>query len=484
MDFGLLSQRVVQMENILSRLIRRIDNPRDYEDLLVELEPIVAVKGEPGMGKRSRTAGDNSGRRPKMESQANGGMADDDLLRDRQDDQDDESDEDDESPSIAGEGSRRFSIASSAIPVNTRNLAVPSLGNVQPQLTQSSIARPIQPLATPQSANVPLHSMYPDSSLLTHRSSTGIGDIISPTQSQRPLGRPSFSSSISYSGNAGPFGYGMQQQPPMNQLAHANGRVVTPSERDGFALDQFANLAATGSAETSGLSLAALVNANNSVSGIGIGIEPPSRAPSETEHAAALTLEDMALGRGQNVERVGYMRNEGISENTGGDREGEGSVSSKVFNMANDPSKSALGIDMAQTKGKGSNDRTLANEHPGLNNLPSPLQAQYIINFYLHNINYLARCIHVPTFQQQCRAFWARAPSSPHTLEEMSFVALYTACLTVGLHLMGEVGRRDLGLTDEVAAKLTDMWWDICFVALEKADWMQVHSITSLQAVM
>ncbi|KAJ9091872.1 hypothetical protein QFC21_007070 [Naganishia friedmannii] len=470
------------MENILSRLIRRIDNPQDYEDLLVELEPIVAVKGEPGMGKRTRGDGDNSGRRPKMESQEQGGMGDEDLMRDRQDDQEDEYDEDDDSPSITGDGGRRFSITSSAMPVNTRNLAVPSHPNLQPQLSQSSSTKPPQPLATPQSANVPLHSMYPDSSLLTHRTSTGIGDIISPTHSQRPLGRPSVSSSMSYSGNTGPFGYGMQQQPPMNQLAHAIGRVVTPSERDGFGMDQFANIAASGSGETSGLSLSALVNANN-LSGIGIGIEAPSRAPSETEHAAALTLEDMALGRGQNVERAGYMRNGNIGEVSGGDREGEGSVSSKVFNMANDPAKSVLGIDMAQMKGKGPNDRTLANDHPGLNNLPSPLQAQYIINFYLHNINYLARCIHVPTFQQQCRAFWTRAPSSPYTLEEMSFVSLYTASLTVGLHLMGEVGRRDLGLTDDVAAKLTDMWWEICLVALEKADWMQVHSITSLQAV-
>ncbi|KAJ9115973.1 hypothetical protein QFC22_005116 [Naganishia vaughanmartiniae] len=480
----LRTDRVAQMENIISRLIRRIDNPQDYEDLLVELEPIVAVKGEPGMGKRSRGDGDNSGRRPKMEANAQGPMADDDSMRDRQDDQDDEYDEDDESPSITGDGGRRFSIASSAMPVNTRNLAVPSHGNMQPQLSQSSTTKPPQPLATPQSANVPLHSMYPDSSLLTHRTSTGIGDIISPTRSQRALATPSFSTSISFSGNAGPFGYGMQPQPPMNQLAHANGRVVTPSERDAFGMDQFANMTATGSAETSGLSLSALVNANTLMSGIGMGIEAPSRAPSETEHAAALTLEDMALGRGQNVERVGYTRNESMGDGSGGDREGDASVSSKLFNMANDPTKSALGIDMAQTRGKGSNDRTLANNHPGLNNLPSPLQAQYIINFYLQNINYLARCIHVPTFQQQCRAFWTRASAAPYTLEEMSFVALYTACLTVGLHLMGEVGRRDLGLTDEVAAQLTDMWWETCFVALEKADWMQVHSITSLQAVM
>ncbi|KAJ9093243.1 hypothetical protein QFC19_008449 [Naganishia cerealis] len=489
-DFGLLSQRVVQLENILSRLIRRVDNPQEYEDLLVELEPIVAVKGEAGLGNSKRARGDgadNSGSRTKMEPGAQGSMGDDDILRERQDDQDDDYDEDDESFSITGDGSRRFSIASSAIPPNPRT-TVPPYAPAQPQLSQSTIAKPPPPLMTPHSANVPLHSMYPDSSLLSHRTSTGIGDMISPTHSQRPLGKPSFSSSISHSGNAtSPFGGGIQQQPPMNQLAHANGRVVTPSERDGFALDQLAHMASTGRPETSGLpSLADLMNANNdSVPGIEIGIEPPSRAPSETEHAAALTLEDMALGRGQNIERVGYTGNGSMGEGLPGDHEGEGSVTRKIRQMSNDSTKAVTGLgkDMAQAKGKGSNDRAFASDHPGLNNLPSPLQAQYIINFYLRNVDYLIRCIHVPTFQQQCRAFWTRPPSSSYTLEEMSFVALYAACLTVGLHLMGEVGRRDLGLSDELAAKLTDIWWDICFVALEKADWMQVHSITSLQAV-
>lgn len=420
MDFGLLSQRVVQLENILSRLIRRVDNPREYDDLLVELEPIIAVKGHQAYKSDGKGKGKKEG--------------------DAEDMEDEDYDEDDQTPSI-GEGSRRFSITSNIPPA--RNVPI------QPYPPQS---QPQRPTPTPLTANVPLHSMYPESSLLTHRTSTGIGDIVSPTHPHQPLGRSRSSGSISYNP-------GYPNQPRMNQLAHANGRVVTPSERDGYSLSH-ANLS--------------LVQAHDTATGIGIGVEAPSRAPSETEHAAALTLEDMALGRGQNIERSGGGRKADGEEvlGTGAAARDEG--------MGGHVGDLGMGLDM---KGKSTPDR-IATEHPGLRNLPSPLQAQYIINFYLRNVDYLIRCIHVPTFQQQCRAFWVRQPMAPYTLEEMAFVALYAACLTVGLHLMGEPGRRDLGLSDDLAGKLTGSWWDVCFVALEKADWMQVHSITSLQAVM
>jgi hypothetical protein len=242
-DFGLLSQRVVQLENILSRLIRRVDDPREYDDLLVELEPIIAVKSEQPYGKADKGKGKKDG--------------------DPEDVEDEEYDEDEQTPSV-GEGSRRFSVTSS---MPARNVPI----------------QPYPPQRTNPTSNVPLHSMYPDSSLLTHRTSTGIGDIVSPTHPHQSLGRSRSSGSISYS-------VGYPPQPRLNQLAHANGRVVTPSERDGYSLSQ-ANLS--------------LVQANDTAAGIGIGVEAPSRAPSETEHAAALTLEDMALGRGQNIERAG-----------------------------------------------------------------------------------------------------------------------------------------------------------------------------------
>lgn len=441
-DFGLLSQRVVQLENILSRLVRRIDDPREYEDLLVELEPIVAVKGS-----------EDGKRRGKVKTE---GPASEEGLKELPEDGEDDYDEDEMTPSV-GEGSRRLSI--SAAPQG-RSTYHPPIQAMPPAQTQGTT------LATPGTGNVPLHSMYPESSLLTHRTSTGIGDIVSPTNPRHAvLGRDRSSTTGSFTGAPGPYGY---QQPRMNQLAHANGRVVTPSERDRHHSLSHANLSAAALANEPTTSTM-LTNA----SGIGIGIEPPSRAPSETEHAAALTLEDMALGRGQNIERAAFGRGEveDVDAAFGGIGGGQGSSQGAGLKMV-DPAK-----------GTRTPDR-VAGDHPGMKNLPSPLQAQYIIDFYLRNIDYLIRCIHVPTFRNQCRALWTRAAGTPYTLEEMSFVALYAACLTVGLHLMGEPGRRDLGLTDDVAARLTGAWWDVCLGALEKADWMQVHSITSLQAVM
>ncbi|KAJ9093096.1 hypothetical protein QFC20_007204 [Naganishia adeliensis] len=443
-DFGLLSQRVVQLENILSRLVRRVDNPQEYEDLLVELEPIVAVKGEEKRG------------RGKVKAE---GQAGEEGLKELPEDGEDEYDEDEMTPSV-GEGSRRLS--SSVVPQG-RPTYLPPVQALPVPPTQTQMPT----LSTPITGNMPLHAMYPDSSLLTHRTSTGIGDIVSPTHPRHAvLGRERSSTTGSFSGAAGPYGY---QQPRLNQLAHANGRVVTPSELDQWSSSGNLSISALQQHTTAGDAAQTIGGG----AGIGIGVEPPSRAPSETEHAAALTLEDMALGRGQNIERAAFGRGEveDVDAAFGGIGGGQ------AFGQAG-------GLKMVDpAKGTRTPDR-VAGDHPGLKNLPSPLQAQYIIDFYLRNIDYLIRCIHVPTFRNQCRALWTRAAGSPYTLEEMSFVALYAACLTVGLHLMSEPGRRDLGLTDEVAARLTGAWWDVCLGALEKADWMQVHSITGLQAVM
>jgi hypothetical protein len=63
-------------------------------------------------------------------------------------------------------------------------------------------------------------------------------------------------------------------------------------------------------------------------------------------------------------------------------------------------------------------------------------------------------------------------------------IALYAACLSVGLHFLEEDCYPDLGIDERKGAEMAEQCWEICHQSLEAADWMQVHNIKSCQAVM
>jgi hypothetical protein len=70
------------------------------------------------------------------------------------------------------------------------------------------------------------------------------------------------------------------------------------------------------------------------------------------------------------------------------------------------------------------------------------------------------------------------------TAKQFAFLPLYCACLALGLHLMETSDVKDLGYDEDAGVRLPKLWWELGYAAMEKMDWMQVHTMTSLQAIM
>jgi hypothetical protein len=94
------------------------------------------------------------------------------------------------------------------------------------------------------------------------------------------------------------------------------------------------------------------------------------------------------------------------------------------------------------------------------------------------------RCIHVPTFQAQCKSWWGQPSDAKPEPGQIPFLALYAATLCTGLFLMDDASYRDLGYEDSARAKFPKAWWELSFAALEASNWLQAHNIASLQTIM
>lgn len=66
---------------------------------------------------------------------------------------------------------------------------------------------------------------------------------------------------------------------------------------------------------------------------------------------------------------------------------------------------------------------------------------------------------------------------------QFAFLPLYCACLATSLHLMEPAEVRSLGFGGDDDVRLPRLWWELGYAAMEKMDWMQVHSTGSLQAI-
>ncbi len=79
---------------------------------------------------------------------------------------------------------------------------------------------------------------------------------------------------------------------------------------------------------------------------------------------------------------------------------------------------------------------------------------------------------------------YAYNPLNALTPALLSFLPLYTACLALGLHMLHESDKRELGYTKEEGKMLPTLWWELGYAAMESADWMRVQNIACLQAIM
>lgn len=104
---------------------------------------------------------------------------------------------------------------------------------------------------------------------------------------------------------------------------------------------------------------------------------------------------------------------------------------------------------------------------------------------YAENLGIRVGCLHLPTFQQQCNALWSNPNAMPDNLNQtdFSFLIVYLACLTTGLHLMDEYRLSTLGLTTTDQKTLAKSWWhDVAVTLLDALQWQGFHTIELLQS--
>ncbi|KAJ9102966.1 hypothetical protein QFC19_004523 [Naganishia cerealis] len=188
-----------------------------------------------------------------------------------------------------------------------------------------------------------------------------------------------------------------------------------------------------------------------------------SRAPSLTEHHAALALEDMALNR--NVTRDGATS--------------MGSARSTWQGMNSLPESSTGPAMMPGTQPSWAKRVKVA----GLEALPPIGQAQPIITYFMSELEWLFRIFHIPTFFQRLAVFNAQLPLvNPVTNDQAAFVALYAAIICTSLHLMDEQTLANVGVTVSARPGYLQDLSDLVEQALVKCDWAGVPRIETLQA--
>ncbi|KAJ9094996.1 hypothetical protein QFC21_005789 [Naganishia friedmannii] len=207
-----------------------------------------------------------------------------------------------------------------------------------------------------------------------------------------------------------------------------------------------------------------------------------SRAPSLTEHHAALALEDMALNR--NVARDGATS--------------MGSVRSSWQGISTLPVNTSGPAMMPGTQPSWARRVKVA----GLEALPPIGQAQPIITYFSKKFIYLVciikidlcfmsssrlewlfRIFHIPTFFQRLAVFNTQLPLvNPVTNDQAAFTALYAAIICTSLHLMDEQTLANVGVTVSARPGYLQDLSDLVEQALVKCDWAGVPRIETLQA--
>jgi len=67
---------------------------------------------------------------------------------------------------------------------------------------------------------------------------------------------------------------------------------------------------------------------------------------------------------------------------------------------------------------------------------------------------------------------------------DLAFIALYAACLCTGVQFLTEDAYRDLGWDRSDGVDLAQRAWQVVRNALDASDWMRIHNIHNVQAIM
>lgn len=95
------------------------------------------------------------------------------------------------------------------------------------------------------------------------------------------------------------------------------------------------------------------------------------------------------------------------------------------------------------------------------------------------------KCLHRPTFEADYKAVrpkLSRREQFSHS--DLAFIALYAACLCTGVQFLSDDAYRDLGWDRSDGVDLAQRSWQVVRSALEASDWMRIHSIHAVQAIM
>nr|XP_019008195.1 nuclear protein [Kwoniella pini CBS 10737]OCF46976.1 nuclear protein [Kwoniella pini CBS 10737] len=114
--------------------------------------------------------------------------------------------------------------------------------------------------------------------------------------------------------------------------------------------------------------------------------------------------------------------------------------------------------------------------------LPSRQRGEVLVKAYLEKVDWLHRCMHVPTFLRQCNDLWCLPPERVTHEIAMPFLGLYLTVCTLGLQFMdqSEINKH---FTEEEAHTLPDTWFNAARSALWAADFIGSHTMEALQCI-
>ncbi|WVQ80090.1 hypothetical protein IAT38_002191 [Cryptococcus sp. DSM 104549] len=115
--------------------------------------------------------------------------------------------------------------------------------------------------------------------------------------------------------------------------------------------------------------------------------------------------------------------------------------------------------------------------------LPSRQRGELLVNAYLDKVEWLHRCMHVPTFLRQCNDLHSLPPERVTEEIALPFIALYFTVCTLGLQFM-EKAEITKHFTLEEANTLPDTWFNAARSALWAADFMDTHTLEALQCIL
>ncbi|ORX35880.1 fungal-specific transcription factor domain-domain-containing protein [Kockovaella imperatae] len=114
--------------------------------------------------------------------------------------------------------------------------------------------------------------------------------------------------------------------------------------------------------------------------------------------------------------------------------------------------------------------------------LPDQEIGEVLVRTYLEKVDWLHRCIHVPTFMKLCREIWNLDRQQVVHEIPLSSVALYMTVCLLGLIFM-DSSESVKYFTTEEACYLPDLWYNSVRSALWGADFIACHSTESIQSV-